>query len=507
MNELKRKFKDVLTSVLPISFMVLVLHFTISPLETTMVQAFLIGSLLVIIGLTLFLFGIDQGIEQIGHGVGNAITHFKSYLAIIGVSLVLGFFISYAEPDLHILAKQVDAVTSGQFNKSLMVIAVSIGIGIMMTIGMLRIFKDFPLKFLFAAAYLLILVLSFFSSWDFLAIAFDASGATTGAITVPFMLALSVGFSAMKKNSKTSEADSFGLVGISSTGAILGVLVAGLFLESSKLTGSLPEHSLVSQSLLATYMGKLVHISYESLLTLIPIIITYMLFQVFYLKHKKSKVLDIARGILLTYLGLVIFLLGVNGGFMEVGSQLGINLASKDSPRALLFVALLLGLTTVLAEPAVHVLTSQVDEITGGSVRRGMVLVFLSIAVGLSIFISTLRILIPSIELWMYLLPGFGLAVILAFFIPDLFVGMAFDAGGVASGPMTATFSLAFVQGIAAHVPTADVVADGFGMIAIVAMMPILAIELLGLLYQNQTRKALANARFTDHLREDSDGK
>lgn len=456
-----------------------------------MLYAFLIGSALVIIGLTVFLFGIDQGLEPIGHGVGNAITHSNSYAMIITVSLILGFFISYAEPDLHILANQVDSVTSGQFDNILMVIAVSVGLGIMMTLGMLRILKNVRLKYVFAGAYALIFILSLFSSSDFLAIAFDASGATTGAITVPFMLALAAGVSATKKDSKLGEADSFGLVGISSAGAILGVLITGLFLKGGKLNGALPEADIINTNLLDAYSSKLFNIAWESFLTLLPIIIAYIIFQVFFFKHKKSKVIDIVRGIVITYIGLVVFLLGVNGGFMEVGAQLGIQLASMDSSIPILIVALLLGLTTVLAEPAVHVLTNQVVEVTGGSVKRNLVLIFLSVAVGLSIFMSALRILIPGMRLWMYLLPGFGLTVILAFFVPDLFVGMAFDAGGVASGPMTATFSLAFIQGIAAQVPTADVVADGFGMIAIVAMMPIIAIELLGALYQAKSRKAL----------------
>jgi len=455
-----------------------------------MLYAFLIGSALVIIGLTVFLFGIDQGLEPIGHGVGNAITHSNSYAVIITVSLILGFFISYAEPDLHILANQVDSVTSGQYDNTLMVIAVSIGIGVMMTLGMLRILKNIRLKYVFAGAYAVIFILSLFSSSDFLAIAFDASGATTGAITVPFMLALAAGVSAIKKDSKMSEADSFGLVGISSTGAILGVLITGLFLKGGKLDGVLPEADITTTSLLDVYGTKLLTIAWESFLTLLPIIIAYIIFQVFFFKHKKSKVIDIVRGIALTFIGLVIFLLGVNGGFMSVGSQLGIQLAAMDSSIPVLLVALLLGLTTVLAEPAVHVLTHQVEEVTGGSVKRNLVLLFLSVAVGLSILMSALRILIPGIQLWMYLLPGFGLAVILAYFVPDLFVGMAYDAGGVASGPMTATFSLAFVQGVAAHVPTADVVADGFGMIAIVAMMPIISIELLGAIYHAKSKKA-----------------
>ena len=489
MNELTGKFKEVLMSVLPITFIVLILHFIVSPLELNMLYAFLIGSALVIIGLTVFLFGIDQGLEPIGYGVGNAITHLNSYAVIITVSLILGFFISYAEPDLYILANQVDSVTSGQFENTLMVIAVSVGIGAMMTFGMLRILKDVRLKYVFTGAYALIFILSLFSSSDFLAIAFDASGATTGAITVPFMLTLAAGFSAMKKDSKMSEADSFGLVGVSSTGAILGVLIVGLFLEGGRLNGALPEADITTTTLLYTYGSKLFNIAWESFLTLLPIIIAYIIFQIFFFKHKKSKVIDIIRGIVLTFVGLVVFLLGVNGGFMEVGAQLGIQLASMDSSIPVLLVALLLGLTTVLAEPAVHVLTHQVEDVTGGSVKRKLVLVFLSVAVGLSVFMSALRILIPGIRLWMFLLPGFGFAVILAYFVPDLFVGMAFDAGGVASGPMTATFSLAFVQGIAAQVPTADVVADGFGMIAVVAMMPIIAIELLGALYQVKLRK------------------
>ena len=451
MNDLINKFKEVLASVLPITVIVLILHFTISPLETNMLYAFLIGAVLVVIGLTIFLFGIDQGIEPIGYGVGKSTVHFSSYAVLITVLLILGFFISFAEPDLHILANQVDKVTGGQYNNMMMVVAVSIGIGIMMTIGMIRILKNIPLKYVFTAAYGLIFILCLFSTPEFLAIAFDASGATTGAI--------------------------------------LGVLITSLFIKDSNLTGALTEPTIASTGLLETYVSKLSHIAIESIINLFPIIVVYIIFQIFVFKQKKSKVLDITRGLILTYIGLVIFLLGVNGGFMDVGLQLGIQLASMESKVPVLLVALLLGLTTVLAEPAVHVLTQQVEDVTGGSVKRNLVLIFLSIAVGLSIFMSALRILLPGIELWMYLLPGFGIAIILSYFIPDLFVGMAFDSGGVASGPMTATFSLAFVQGIAAQIPTADVVTDGFGMIAIVAMMPVIAIGILGALYKIKYRK------------------
>ena len=490
MDALKDKLKEVLTAVLPITIIVLVLHFTISPLSTSLLYAFLLGSVLVIIGLTIFLFGIDQGLEPIGHGIGSTLAHSKSFAVVITICLVLGFFISYAEPDLHILAGQVEKVTSGQFGRLLMVVVVSIGIAVMMTLGMLRILKGVHLKYVFTAAYGLILILSFFSSSDFIAIAFDASGATTGAVTVPFMLALAGGISSIKADSKESEADNFGLIGIASTGAILGVLITGVIFGIDKLNGTLPEQTITDSNLWHVYGSRILPIAWDSFISLLPIIIVYIIFQVYFFKHKKTRVFNNSRGLFLTFLGLVIFLLGVNGGFMEVGTQLGIQLASMESKVPVLVVALLLGLTTVLAEPAVHVLTHQVEDVTGGSVNRTLVLIFLSVAVGLSIFMSALRILLPGLQLWMYLLPGFGISVILGYFVPELFVGMAFDAGGVASGPMTATFSLAFVQGIAAQVPSADLVTDGFGMIAIVAMMPIVALELLGALYQLQMRKA-----------------
>lgn len=490
MDALKSKFKEVLTSVLPITGIVLILHFTICPIDSSLMHAFLLGSALVIIGLTVFLFGIDQGLEPIGHDIGGALIHLKSYTIVTTICLVLGFFISYAEPDLHILARQVDSVTSGQLGHILLVVVVSIGIAVMMTLGMLRILKGVKLKYVFAAAYGLILILSFFSSFDLIAIAFDASGATTGAVTVPFMLALAGGISALKADSKSGEADSFGLVGISSAGAILGVLITGLIFGIGKLSGALPEQAINGSRLIDIYGSRILPTAWDALLSILPIVAGYILFQIFVLKQKSSMIIDISRGLVLTYLGLVIFLLGVNGGFMAVGTEIGIQLASMESKLPALLVALLLGLTTVLAEPAVHVLTHQVEDVTGGYVNRILVLVFLSVSVGLSIFMAALRILMPNLKLWMYLLPGFGIAVILSFFVPELFVGMAFDAGGVASGPMTATFSLAFVQGIADQVPTADLVADGFGMIAIVAMMPIVALEVLGALYQLQMRRA-----------------
>lgn len=489
MTEVIRKLKDVLASVLPVTAIVLLLHFTFVPIASGQMQRFIVGTLLVIIGLTIFLFGIDQSIEPIGHAIGQGMTRPGKIQIVVTVSLILGFFISYAEPDLHILANQVSQVTSGQFPAQLMVIVVSIGIGVMMTIGLSRILYVVPLKYVFLTAYGLIFILSLFSAPDFIAIAFDASGATTGAITVPFMLALAAGVSAMKQDSKSGEADAFGLVGISSAGAILGVLLTGIIMGIDKLSGDLPVEAVSDSGLLSVYTDKLSTIALETLISLAPILVAYFLFNIISVHERKRVILSNIRGLVITYVGLVLFLLGVNGGFMDIGSILGKGLASLDSHLPMLVISFVLGLVTVLAEPAVYVLTHQVEDITGGYVRRPLVLVFLSVAVGSAILMSVVRILVPGISLWMYILPGFGAAVLLSFFVPDLFNGIAFDSGGVASGPMTATFSLAFVQGIAYAVPGADIVTDGFGMIAVVAMMPIIAVQILGMLYQHKTKK------------------
>ncbi len=490
MSALRNKLKEVLSSVLPIAVMVILLHFTLAPLSGGMLIAFIIGSVLIITGLTIFLFGVDLSIDSIGRGIGSFLMQKSKISLVIVVSLILGFFISVAEPDLHILASQVSDVTSGVLSRWLVVIVVSVGVGIMMTLGMLRILKDVPLKFTFLFAYGLIFILSLFSSPDFLAIAFDASGATTGALTTPFMLSLAGGVVSMKKESKTSEASNFGLIGISSTGAIIGVLFSGVVMGIDKLSGASPASAPEFTSVGSIYLSVIPDVAKDTFLSLLPVLLSYLFFQFLFIKQDKSKVIVVLKGLLLTYIGLLLFLSGVNSGFMQVGNTMGAKLASLDSKVPLLIVSFLLGLVTVLAEPAVMVLTHQIEDITSGYVKRSLVLIFLSVSVGLAVFMAALRVLVPGIQLWMYLLAGFGASVIMAFFTPDLFVGLAFDAGGVASGPMTATFSLAFIQGIAMSTPGADIVSEGFGMIAIVAMMPVVALQLLGMLYKAKTRKS-----------------
>lgn len=489
MNVVVSKLEEVLYSVLPIVVIVLVLNFTLTPLDGTLIMRFLIGAAFIIIGLTTFLMGVDIGITPIGNVLGSTIAKVnKIWIVVIG-SLFLGFFISIAEPDLHILAAQVDSVSSGFISKWSIVIVVSVGIGVMISLGLVRILFNIPLYKIVTILYSVIFILALFTSPEFLAISFDASGATTGALTVPFILALAIGVSSIKKDSKASEKDSFGLVAIASGGAIISVMIMSIISKTDKITGTLSSTKAASTSIIGPLIHEIPIITYEVFMALIPILLTFIVLQIVSFKLSKKICRKIIFGILFTFIGLVIFLVGVNAAFMDVGSVVGHSIASLDSKGYLIVIAFILGLVTVLAEPAVHVLTHQIEDVTGGYVNRNVVRLTLSIGVGFAIALSMIRILIPKLQLWHYLFPGYLISVSMAYFVPKLFVGIAFDAGGVASGPMTATFILAFAQGAADAVEGANVLADGFGMIAMVAMTPIIALQTLGLIYKIKSKK------------------
>ncbi len=489
LNALVEKMREALFSVLPITLIVVLLNFTLTPLEPIVFGRFLLGGLLIIVGLAVLLVGVDIGITPIGSHMGSAIVKSKKIWIIAAAGLLLGFFVSVAEPDLHIMAGQVEFVTSGLISKSVILIVVSIGIAVMLALGLVRIVYNIPLYKILIVIYLVILGLSFFTSAEFLAISFDASGATTGALTVPFILALAIGVSTLKKDSKASEKDSFGLVAIASSGAILSVMIMSILVKTDKITASIESEEVISNSFLGPFFDVFPTLAKEVMIALLPIVIIFVFFQIISFKLPRRSLHKIFKGILYTFFGLVIFLVGVNAGFMEVGKVVGYELASLENKSIIVIVGFVLGLVTILAEPAVYVLNRQIETVTSGFVKRKTVLMFLCIGVGGAVALSVIRILIPEIKLWHYLLPGYIIACIMTFFTPKLFVGIAFDSGGVASGPMTATFILAFTQGAADAVDHADILIDGFGVIALVALTPLIALQILGILYKVYSKK------------------
>lgn len=488
MSAVSSKLKEVLSSVIPITIIVILLNFTLTPLDTPVFIRFLIGAVLLTIGLTIFLIGVDIGITPIGNHMGGALAKTNRLWMVVIAGLLLGFFVSVAEPDLHILAGQVDAVSSGLISKGSIVVVVSLGIAVMLALGLGRIVYNFPLYKLLTIIYGVIFILALLTSKEFLAISFDASGATTGALTVPFILALAIGVSQLKKDSKASEKDSFGLVAIASTGAIIAVMIMSIISKTDEITGSL-EETIIADSIFSPIANEFASVVPEVIVALLPILILFLLFQIKYFKLPRREVRKILFGMLFTLVGLVIFLVGVNAGFMDVGSEIGYSIAKLDNKFFVILVGFILGVVTILAEPAVYVLTHQIEGVTSGYVKRRVVMFALAIGVGIAVALSIVRILIPQLQLWQYLLPGYLISVALSYFTPKLFVGIAFDSGGVASGPMTATFILAYTQGAAEAVEGANVMVDGFGVIAMVAMTPLIALQILGLIFKIKSRK------------------
>lgn len=489
MNIYKQKFKEVLFSIFPITIIVMILNFTLTPLEIPLIIRFIIGAFLIIIGLSIFLIGVDIAITPLGSQVGAAFAKSnKIWIVIIG-GLIVGFFISIAEPGLIILANQVGIVTSGQISSISILSIVSIGLAIMLAAGFVRIVFNIPLYKILTVLYGLVLILALFTPVEFLTIAFDASGATTGILAVPFILALAVGISSMKKDSKASEKDSFGLVAIASVGAIISVMILSIFSGTRNFSEKLEFNITESKSVIEPFIKNMPILFKEGFLTIFPLIIIFFFFQKFYFKMNKKNVIKMIKGFIYTFLGLFLFLVGVNTGFMDIGAIIGYTLASYDNKSYVIIIAFILGVVTILAEPAVYVLTHQIENVTSGYVKRRAILVALAIGVGIAVALSMIRIIVPGLRLWYYLLPGYIISIFMMYFIPKLFVGIAFDAGGVATGPMTTTFILAFTQGVAEATEGASILTDGFGMIATVAMIPIITLQMLGFIFEMELKR------------------
>jgi hypothetical protein len=488
LNVIVSRLKEVLFSVLPITVIVLILNFTITPMDTVVIVRFLIASLLVVLGLTIFLLGVDIGITPLGDLTGTSIAKSNKLWKVLFAGLILGFLVSIAEPGLMVLAEQVDLVTSGQISKTVILIIVSTGLAVMLSLGFIRVFYNVPLYKTLFVIYLVIFAMSIFASREFLAIAFDASGATTGIMAVPFILSLSVGISKLKKDSEASEKDSFGLVAIASAGAIISVLILDLFIGSNEFSTGLEPAVSGSKKIFKPFIDIVPDYLLESFMAILPLLFVFLFLQKISFRLRKRELRKLLTGFTFAFIGLFIFLVAVNAGFMDVGTSIGNDLALMDNKAYIVGIGFVLGIVTILAEPAVHVLTHQIEDVTSGYVKRKAVLVPLAAGVGLAVALSVVRVLVPGIQLWHYLLPGYIICISMMFFTPKLFVGIAFDAGGVATGPVTATFILAFIQGAANAFEGADVMAEGFGMIAMVAMMPIITLEALGLIFAVKSR-------------------
>lgn len=458
-----------------------------APMQPDLLLCFLIGALMLIVGMGLFTLGVEQSMTPIGNQVGAALTRNKNLPLILGVSFLLGFAITIAEPDLQVLAQTVPHISS-----TVLLVTVGVGVGLFMAVCMLRILTGAKLRWLLLGCYALVFLLAAFSDPDYLSIAFDSGGVTTGPMTVPFILAMGVGVSNVRSDRK-AEADSFGLVALCSIGPVLAVLLLGFFYRESSAVADLSAASYATTtdigsaflSALPTYFG-------ETALSMLPILAIFLVFQFTLLHISGRSFAKILIGIAETYLGLVLFLTGVNIGFSSLGATLGAQLAGGTARVWLIPLAMLLGWFIISAEPAVGVLEKQIETVSAGAIPGRAIKRSLSIAIALAMGLSMLRVLTGLSIFWL-LVPGYALALALSFFVPDIYTAIAFDSGGVASGPMTATFMLQFFMGTSQALG-GNILRDAFGVVAMVAMMPLLSIQIVGFLYDRKSKKAAAEA-------------
>lgn len=496
-KQLYEKIKESLISVLPITLIVIILNFT--PLINFSIDEliiFVISALLLISGIGLFNLGADMAMTPMGEYIGTSLTKSKKLGILLFAALLLGFFITIAEPDLSVLAKQVEKVLDG----TLLIMLVGVGVGIFLLLSVLKIvFKRnlaSMLMFFYMLLFAICSIVIINGNELLLPLAFDSGGVTTGPITVPFIMALGVGI-ALTIGGKRANENSFGLIALCSIGPMLAVAVLSIFADGD-VPYEVPEAYILPDNLLRSYFTTLLSVTKEVTIALGLIVVFFFIIQTIFIKLPRKRLLQILVGILYTYIGLIIFLTSVNVGFMPIGYKMGMDLANNKT--ALVIISFIIGLVVVLAEPAVHVLNKQVEQITNGIVTKKSMLIALSIGVGISICLSIIRI-IYDFSILYYLIPGYFISLGLSFFVPRMYTAIAFDSGGVASGPLTSTFILPFAVGVCMVLQGQDsIMYDAFGIVSMVAMTPLITIQLLGFraLAAKRIREKIAMKRISN---------
>ena len=482
-KQLTEKFREAVASVLPITLIVTIVCFSFVPVTTDLMLSFLIGSVLLIVGMALFTLGSEVSMTQIGTHMGAKLTKSRKLWLILTVSFLLGVAITVAEPDLQVLAANVPNIDT-----TVLIITVSVGVGSFLLLSMLRILLVIPLRWMLLVFYALIFILAALVDKDFLAVAFDSGGVTTGPMTVPFIMALGVGVSSIRSDSH-AQTDSFGLVALCSIGPILAVMLLGFIYRGSAdgTAAMVLSNYQDTVELGHNYIASLPAYLKEVVIALLPIVAFFLVFQVVSLRLRRLPFMRILVGLVWTCIGLVLFLTGVNVGFSSLGYILGERLTAPGLRYWLIPLAMLMGWFIINAEPAVHVLNKQVEELSAGAISARAMGVSLSIAVSSAMGLGMVRVLTGISILW-FVVPGYVLALAMAFFVPQTFTAIAFDSGGVASGPLTATFMLPFAMG-ACTAMGGNIMTDAFGIVALVAMMPLITVQAMGVVYVIKSRR------------------
>lgn len=481
--KLKEKIRESLSAVLPITGIVLMLSIFVIPMELGSVVMFLTGAMMLIVGMGFFQLGAEMAMTPLGEGVGVQISKMKKLLTVLLTGFLMGVIITVSEPDLQVLAGQVPSVPN-----MVLIMTVAVGVGLFLALAIVRIRYKISLSMLLIVCYLALILVSAFVPKEFLAVAFDSGGVTTGPMTVPFIMAMGVGLASVRSD-KNAANDSFGLVALSSVGPILAVLILGCFFKPTEAAYTLTDVATVvtTQDVARVFAQGLPLYAREVLLSLVPILWVFLIFQWLTHRYHGLQIKRIIVGFGYTYIGLVLFLCGANVGFAPVGAYLGKELAGLSLRWILVPIGALIGYYIVKAEPAIQVLNHQVEAVTNGAISVKMMNRCMQIGVAASVGLAMLRVL-TGISIQWFVIPGYIIALVLSRMVPDIFIGIAFDSGGVASGPMTSTFLLPLSIGVCEALG-GNLMTDAFGVVALVALTPLIAIQLMGLVYKLKTAK------------------
>ena len=488
LGKLRAKIMESLAAVLPITAIVLIISVFLVPTKVGTMFMFLVGAVLLIIGMGFFQLGAEMSMSPLGEGIGSQVSKSRKILTVVLIGFIMGVIITISEPDLQVLAEQVPSVPN-----LTLIITVAVGVGIFLAMAIVRILFQVDLSKMLIILYALLIVGSFLVPADFIAVAFDSGGVTTGPMTVPFIMAMGVGLASVRGD-KNATSDSFGLVALSSVGPIIAVLILGCLYDTSEAayTPTVVPNVLTTREVFIEFAIQLPRYAEEVAVSLLPIMLMFFIFQMVAKRYHTRQIKRILVGLFYTYLGLVLFLCGVNVGFAPVGAYLGEALALLPSKWLLIPLGMLIGYFIVKAEPAIQVLNHQVQDITNGAISSKAMNMTLSIGVAVSVGLAMLRVL-TGISLYWIIIPGYLIALALSRIVPKIFVGIAFDSGGVASGPMTTTFLLPLSIGVCEAVG-GNLMTDAFGVVALVAMTPLIAIQVMGLVFKLKTKNMIQTA-------------
>ena len=495
--KLKEKIQESLSAVLPITGIVLLLSIILVPVELGTMVMFITGAIMLVIGMGFFQLGAEMSMTPLGEGIGVQVSKARKILLIFFIGFFMGAIITISEPDLQVLAEQVPSIPN-----YILILTIAVGVGIFLALAILRILFQINLSTILIVLYIVLIGTSFFVSKDFLAVAFDSGGVTTGPMTVPFIMAMGVGLASVRGD-RNASSDSFGLVALSSIGPVLAVLILGGFYKPTKTAytaGAMADVS-TTRDVVWEFLVSMPSYIKEVMISLLPVAAVFVMFQFLTHRYKRRQIKRVLVGFAYPYIGLVLFLCGVNVGFAPVGSFMGSGIASESWKWLLVPIGMLIGYYIVKAEPAIQVLNHQVEGVTNGAVSAKAMNRCLSIGVSVSVGLSMLRVL-TGLPIFWIIIPGYVIALVLSRLVPKMFVGIAFDSGGVASGPMTTTFLLPLSIG-ACNALGGNIMTDAFGVVALVALTPLIAVQIMGMQYRNKLKKA-KDAAVQDVVTEDA---